>query len=497
MKKKNKHRHAYLKLFLPFALFSSLCILISAVVISLIFGVSMEEAYFESDFYRLTANAVSIALLVFSISFFFSCILAYRPVKMMMVENEDLSENEKAAKTELVKKFLYELCVYGKTEHELEQLTVSEDFPLDFSAPAGLYLVFLDRFRTFLQMPARSQTELLDAVETIFSDAMRGHYSSVSVASPDRRSIIMIYNENPEETLGDFSRRLEAAKETFLQRTGSSVTVVYHLAAVNVSRLDSAYQSCSQGIRRRLFTGWNSLIPVPEAPIKAEISQEVFLDELRKLNDCLIHGSPMVPHAFSMLLDRFDGDWLGYQTALLSVRGQLEQDILILENVRKTASMEAMREALVFDGCETTEEINTILQNVIRFIEEEYKNADQLRQQGYIDKAEQLIRDHYQNCEYGVSQIAADLGLSHTYISKLYKEMTGANMIDRLTQYRMEAAVSLLLKSDIAVTEIYRLVGYSSVNYFYRVFKRYYGVTPGQYREMRKEGKNDETKKSL
>ena len=66
-------------------------------------------------------------------------------------------------------------------------------------------------------------------------------------------------------------------------------------------------------------------------------------------------------------------------------------------------------------------------------IRDRYEHADQQRQQGYIDEVERLIEKNYQNCDYGVLQIATDLNLSNTYISKLYKDLTGTNIIERLT----------------------------------------------------------------
>ena len=82
------------------------------------------------------------------------------------------------------------------------------------------------------------------------------------------------------------------------------------------------------------------------------------------------------------------------------------------------------------------------LLQTVQFIKKKYEHADQQRQQGYIDEVERLIEKNYQNCDYGVLQIATDLNLSNTYISKLYKDLTGTNIIERLTQYRMKAAVS-------------------------------------------------------
>ena len=485
LKRRKKHHHAYLKVFLPFALFSSLCILVFAVVISLILSADMKEAYFDSEFYRFVANAVSIALIIFSVSFFFSCVLAYRPVKMIMDDNEDLSAAEKAAKTELIKKFLYELCVYGKSECELSHLPLKEYLPLDLLTPLGLSLVFIDRYRIFFQKTPSQQLELLSTVEAIITDEMQELYREITIISPDRKYVIVIYNTKPETGKETLQRLFISAQSKILQATGFTVTIVSQPESVTIEHLDIIYKECMQGIHQRLFTGWNSLIQIQAESDAMLFSQSEFIEELKKLNDHLIHGSLEQPDAFSNLLKQYTGDWLAYQTALLSVRSQLEQDLLVLENSKKMAYHEAMREHLIFDNCETTEEIDALLLQTVQFIKKKYEHADQQRQQGYIDEVERLIEKNYQNCDYGVLQIATDLNLSNTYISKLYKDLTGTNIIERLTQYRMKAAVSLLLETDIPVTDIYSLAGYSSVNYFYRVFKKYYGVTPGQYRDMK------------
>ena len=62
LKRRKKHHHAYLKVFLPFALFSSLCILVFAVVISLILSADMKEAYFDSEFYRFAVSYTHLTL---------------------------------------------------------------------------------------------------------------------------------------------------------------------------------------------------------------------------------------------------------------------------------------------------------------------------------------------------------------------------------------------------------------------------------------------------
>ena len=67
--------------------------------------------------------------------------------------------------------------------------------------------------------------------------------------------------------------------------------------------------------------------------------------------------------------------------------------------------------------------------------------------------------------------------------SKLFKEATGENFIEYLTNIRIEKAKDLLLNSDIAMKELCSMCGYQDPNYFSRTFKKNVGLTPTEYKE--------------
>jgi AraC-like DNA-binding protein len=76
--------------------------------------------------------------------------------------------------------------------------------------------------------------------------------------------------------------------------------------------------------------------------------------------------------------------------------------------------------------------------------------------------------------------------LHNTYSRKLsvsFKQVTGWNFIDYLTNYRLEKARQLLLKTEVKINDVAESVGYQPA-YFHRLFKKHTGVTPGQYREQ-------------
>lgn len=79
--------------------------------------------------------------------------------------------------------------------------------------------------------------------------------------------------------------------------------------------------------------------------------------------------------------------------------------------------------------------------------------------------------------------------MEKTYFSKRFKALTGFNFSSYITQLRLSAARQLLLNSEMNISEIAALTGFSGSNYFGDVFLRAYGISPTEYRRREKEKK--------
>lgn len=100
--------------------------------------------------------------------------------------------------------------------------------------------------------------------------------------------------------------------------------------------------------------------------------------------------------------------------------------------------------------------------------------------------AKEYIRTQYSN-DFGIEDIAGTLGISASYFSLLFKQHFGETFVEYLTKHRMEIAKSLLLHSDKSITDIGRAVGYLERRYFTKVFQKFTGEIPSEYREKRTE----------
>ncbi len=105
------------------------------------------------------------------------------------------------------------------------------------------------------------------------------------------------------------------------------------------------------------------------------------------------------------------------------------------------------------------------------------------RENSTVMKAIQFIRGSYANKGLKLQDVAREVHLSPNYFSYLFKKSTDRNLWDYLTEIRMEEAKRLLEHSDKKRYEIAEMIGYESPEHFSRVFKKYYGVSPAEYRK--------------
>ena len=84
--------------------------------------------------------------------------------------------------------------------------------------------------------------------------------------------------------------------------------------------------------------------------------------------------------------------------------------------------------------------------------------------------------------------MADEYGINPSYFSKKFKDETGVNFIDYLTEVRIGQAKELLSHTGLSVSAVSLRVGFKEAKYFSRVFASMTGEKPSEYRErMRQE----------
>ena len=115
------------------------------------------------------------------------------------------------------------------------------------------------------------------------------------------------------------------------------------------------------------------------------------------------------------------------------------------------------------------------------FVQRYFEKDPSSYSERYLADAVRYIRGHYEKALTGKT-VAADLGISESYLGKLFREHMGYTFLEYLTMHRVYVALDLLSQTDLKTYQIAEMVGYRDTRHFSDIFKKLVGVTPTQYR---------------
>ena len=97
-----------------------------------------------------------------------------------------------------------------------------------------------------------------------------------------------------------------------------------------------------------------------------------------------------------------------------------------------------------------------------------------------IDQIKKYIENNYTDSKLNLTSVAQNFGFSASYLSRKFKQETGKNFVEFLTECRMNAAMKLAL-TNMKMFNASNEVGIPDPNYFGRCFKKFAGMSYSEY----------------
>lgn len=131
-------------------------------------------------------------------------------------------------------------------------------------------------------------------------------------------------------------------------------------------------------------------------------------------------------------------------------------------------------------NCGTALQMSDVVYSFIISYIDQLELGNQVNYNKIISRAKDMIKGKC-NENLTLEHIAKEIGLSQTYLSKLFKKVEGITFKEFIIRVRMEKAKHLLSIGLLNINQVAAATGYTDSGYFCRAFKAYWGMTPKQF----------------
>jgi two-component system response regulator YesN len=428
----------------------------------------------------------SILLLVgLTVSYFISKSL-HKPIdrvisRMNFLTNEKRN-NQYKLKQDFLRRFIGDSSSKRLTDMEakLLEFEIRVDPYRDFI----VILLSIDHFDQFSSQYNFEDRSLLKYGTMNIATELFGSLGKCECIDMDERSVVVLLNGDFQDTLSlrELALRVQESIQVYMNL---SMTIAISEVGDNLFEISDLHKETVQLLENKFVYGYRSILQTSHVP---QPSSQTFVhpsalennmletlklgkaDETRKwFNDILMtieHQSYIV---YNMLFHQ-----LAYSISTTAI--QLEKSSGLSFNYDFTQFVQQLHKL------ETLQDVRNHFSELIECICAGLKDRKGSKHDNLVATVDKIIQEHYADRELSLFKIAELLDMSPAYLGRIFKKLIAQSIPDYLNEYRIDRAKEFLSTTHDSIEEISQKTGYNNSTYFYKVFKKYTGITPAEYR---------------
>ncbi len=324
---------------------------------------------------------------------------------------------------------------------------------------------------------------------TVIEDIVNKKYKGVCIeAESDKVATIINYSDNT--TLSDTKDSINLialeiknlVEKTFPFTITIGIGRMYH----SILSVKNSYKEALDALKYKLYQGKNEIINIDSIEVLSEELYYYSEKEKMLINNLMIGHKEEV----EVLIDELTKEIT--ENKNISYTYVQQVFVRILNSIIELIINLGLSIQDIFNyptnlyeqlsSKETIEEIKVWLKDICDTIINNINQHNHTKGPKNIEKIIQFIDDNI-STDISLNDIAEYINLSPAYISKIFKEHLGKNYVEYLNISRVEKSKQLLLNTQLTIKEVGFKVGFNSIQTFFRTFKKFEGITPGQFRE--------------
>lgn len=354
-----------------------------------------------------------------------------------------------------------------------------------------VFLIEIDEYNLLADSYSVTDQNLYKyAMLNIVEELAAAKYECLSAEADENRIVLLINldtaNSTPHQVKEELAQLGENIKQMIAQLLKISVTIGIGSPISQILETHYAYKEASEVIRVKMVAGTNNVLFYEDHIQEADYEFYLPPHFSNHIINFLKAGQA------EEALDRFME-----LHSQIKARTKLNEEVifrtysLIVEDMLRNLNELNVNTEHIFGtnhnlfrelaSKETLHAIHEWICGIVKKIGDALQQL-QPKKNMYIETVVAYMDRHY-HLDLSVEMIADQVKLNHAYLSRMFKQEVGKTMLEYLTLRRLEVSKALLQDTEHTINEIAASVGYNNVNSFIRFFKRYEGLTPGDFRK--------------
>ena len=317
---------------------------------------------------------------------------------------------------------------------------------------------------------------ILNVMQEIIDKYARGY---VFETEYNEFGAILLFEDEYEDLLLRIADKLH---KTMLDVFGLDTVLGIGDEAKDISEISRSWKAANNSVRAKSYLGANHTIYI--APRAKNTDLEAVSEIFENLEECLRHGNSDAAEEYLEQMFQHNGSYSIEYYKTLSIQLLLlgGQTLLEKNSSFDTGNREMLKAMQNVFAASSSKQLKSIVEACYRRLYSDTASGDYNELSNVVSMIKNIIDSQY-NEKLTLSDIAREVFLTPTYVCLVFKEDTGLTVNEYITSVRMAKARELLRTTDMKFADIAEKIGYSDASYFSKLFKRYEGMLPSEYRQ--------------
>jgi len=348
-------------------------------------------------------------------------------------------------------------------------------------------VISIDKYNEFTKLYREEKYYMKNLISQVSSEVIEVNFLCESLNLSKGETVLIVNTDKCDNVQQILEQSFIKVKEEIAKVLENSITIGIGMCHCGVAEIQDSYFEAQTALKQKLKLGSNNVILWNEFftsfnyyyPFKIEEyllnslqsqSKECLELTLDELVDDLVHKCSLSSENIIQIFTQLVGNTI--------VKYLLEQHLNIYDIFGAKFNI-----YYELSAKETIQEIRCWLSDIYSQIIEFHNNTIYSNREK-LDSIIEYITNNYQK-DIGIKDISESIGLSYSHVRKIFMDEVGESIIDYINNIRVKEAKELLIKTKLSIKNIATNLGYNNDQSFTRFFKKYEGITPGEYRNKK------------